>query len=261
MTIAERNFSLKEEIRAYWSERAADFDLSPAHRIEERYGVREWRRFLRKAFGLGRAGGLDGRHVLDIACGTGEISRVLTGLGAEVTGVDFSETMLARAREKLAGRGWTGIHADAEALFPLADGSFDFAVTRHLAWTLTDPAAAFAEWRRVLKPGGALLVIDGDWVTPHSRWWKARRWLALRLGAKPEARSKEDSAVFQSILRRLPYRAGLKADILRAELEAAGFTQFRELKVNHLYGRGMRGHGAAERLLLSSEYRFAIVAS
>ena len=42
-------------------------------------------------------------------------------------------------------------------------------VNRHLVWTLVDPKAAFAEWLRVLKPGGTLLIIDGDFVNSN-RW-------------------------------------------------------------------------------------------
>jgi ubiquinone/menaquinone biosynthesis C-methylase UbiE len=144
-----RNFTLKDEIRSHWSGRAAMFDLSASHRIEDRYSMPEWQRLVRSAFDLGPQETLVGQKILDIACGTGEISRVLTGLGGDVTAVDFSENMLALAQVKLEGQSWTGLLVDAEALHPLSDASFDFAVTRHLAWTLTDPIAAYREWRRV----------------------------------------------------------------------------------------------------------------
>lgn len=80
MNAPRPNFTLKGEIRDYWSDRAATFDESALHKIEDRHGMPEWHRLLRGALGLGSKGRLDGWQALDIACGTGEISRVLTGL-------------------------------------------------------------------------------------------------------------------------------------------------------------------------------------
>ena len=51
--------------------------------------------------------------------------------------------------------------ADAEHL-PFPPGSFDLAISRHLLWTLAHPEAAIDEWIRVLRPGGRLVVIDGQ---------------------------------------------------------------------------------------------------
>lgn len=159
MNVPSRNYTLKDEIRAYWSDRAAAFDQSASHTIEDRYGMPEWHRLVRTALDVGPVESLEGHRALDSACGTGEISRVLTSLHADVTAVDFSETMLEIARAKPDGQNWRDVLADAETLHSLADDCFDVAVTRHLAWSLTDPTIAYAEWRRVLKPGGRLLSV------------------------------------------------------------------------------------------------------
>lgn len=260
MTGLRPNFTLKDEIRAYWSERAAAFDDSASHRIENCYGLPEWRRFLRATLDLRDDEDMTGWRVLDIACGTGEISRVLTGLGAGVTAVDFSESMLAIAQAKLAGLRWQGIMADAEALYPLEAGSFDLAVTRHLAWTLTDPAAAYAEWRRVLRPDGRLVVVDGNWAGSHGGILRLRRWLADRLdpgGARPL----EDRTRHEEIRARLPYGAGLTCERLAADLQAAGFASVRQIPLHRLYGAGMRGVRLAERLRQTARHRFALLAS
>ena len=171
--------------------------------------------------------------MLDLACGTGEVSRALLGLGAEVTGIDFSEAMLGRARAKHAGQPWHGRLADAETLGGLPDASFDGAVTRHLVWTLTQPGTAFAAWLRVLKPGARLLVVDGDWVRDGLRGRLMRRAAAL-LGGAPVA-APADAAVHREILARVPYHDGLTRDRLIGDLVRAGFTDPRPHGVGAVY--------------------------
>lgn len=252
------NFSLKDEICDYWSDRAATFDLSASHRIENRHGLPEWQQLVRAACTLPPTEDLVGWKVLDIACGTGEISRVLTSLGASVTGLDFSETMLGLARQKLAGADWLPVLSDAEAMVQLEDASFDLAVTRHLAWTLTHPQDAYAEWLRVLKPGGRLLVVDGNFRAPKSPWQRLRNLLANWLSGRQPPQGDRDR--HEAILDRLPYHDGLNAERLTNELERVGFEVVGSLPVRRLYGRGMRGYGLAERLRQSAANRFALVA-
>ena len=163
-------------------------------------------------------------HVLELASGTGEVTRVLRALGHQVMGLDFSEAMIARARAKHQG--------DYNARFVLADaensmepdGAYDAVVCRHLVWTLTDPEAALRDWFRILKPGGRLVVFDGNFVTPPWSGRVARRPLAWleALGAAP----RRDPALMQehaSILSCLPFRDGLDFETLRPLAETAGF--------------------------------------
>jgi ubiquinone/menaquinone biosynthesis C-methylase UbiE len=252
------NFDLKEEIRAYWSSRAPTFDDSASHRIEDTFGKPEWHKFLRKAAGLIPPADLTGIKALDFACGTGEISRMLCSLGADVTGLDFSEAMLEIARAKLKEERWTPLLCDAEHLVGVPDENYDFAITRHLAWTLTDPEAAFAEWFRVLKPGGRLLINDGDWTRPFSRTHRFKRILAHWMSPDVQ-RTYEDRATDAAIRSRLPYNNGLTSENLRKDIAAAGFRFVEELDVSPLYGRGMRAWPVATRLRQSSENRFAMV--
>ncbi|MEM1398514.1 MAG: methyltransferase domain-containing protein [Pseudomonadota bacterium] len=257
---ATPNFDLKEEIRQYWSDRAETFDDSPSHRIEDTIGLVEWRLFLRQVFKIPAEETLHGKHVLDIDCGTGEISRVLCSIGAEVTGLDFSDAMHARARQKLASENWKPLLCDAERLGGVPDDTFDYAITRHLAWTLTDPMAAFAEWVRVLKPGGSLVVIDGDWARPLSFQFRLRRWIADMMSPARKT-SADDKAKHSSILSRLPYSSGLTVETLSTALTEAGFQTPREVSVHRLYNNGMRALPLHERLRQSSENRFALVAT
>ena len=248
------NHTIKDDIRLYWSKRAVTFDQTAGHRIEDAMEAPAWQALFRRAFG-----DLTGRKVLDLACGTGEISRMLLALGAEVTGVDFAEPMLDRAAIKHRGRAFRAQLADVEDLRLEADASYDAIVTRHLVWTLVDPEAAFREWMRVLKPGGRLLVIDGDWVrTPLLG--KLMRHLADGIGPRVGMHGKDaDPAEHVRLLSQVHYRDGLTAERLFADLAAAGFDHQESLPVARLYLLAMRHAPLADWLRLNAPRRFAIL--
>ncbi len=247
------NHSLKEDIRLYWSKRAITFDQSPGHRIEDEVEAPAWQALITRAFG-----DLAGRQVLDLACGTGEISRMLLAMGADVTGVDFAEPMLERARAKHRGRAFRARLGDVEDLRLEADASYDAIVTRHLVWTLVDPDIAFREWRRVLKPGGRLLIVDGDWVnTPFLG--KLMRAVADRIAPQTGMPADgADAAEHARLLAQVRYREGLTSDRLMTDLAAAGFDQARSLPVARLYLTAMRHAPIADWLRLNAARRFAI---
>ena len=106
----------------------------------------------------------DDIEALDLGCGTGFMSMILLDAGCSVTGIDFSQDMLALARENLARKGYeaTFLHMRAQQLdFP--DGSFDFIVSRNVTWTLEDVDEVYAEVWRVLKDGGVFLNLDANY--------------------------------------------------------------------------------------------------
>jgi SAM-dependent methyltransferase len=151
---------VKALVAAHWSRRAAHFDEDFGHSIGSPEERAAWDRVLELV--LPKGGPID---ALDIGCGTGFLSLEFAARGHRVTGVDFSPAMLEKAQVKAAAGG-AAIRfeeADAEAL-PFASASFDLAASRHLLWTLPHPEAAIAEWLRILRPGGRLLVVDGQAV-------------------------------------------------------------------------------------------------
>jgi demethylmenaquinone methyltransferase/2-methoxy-6-polyprenyl-1,4-benzoquinol methylase len=98
-----------------------------------------------------------GDRVLDACCGTGDLALADLKAGARVTGLDFSERMLERARAKSSEVEW--LQGDALAL-PFADGTFDGATVGFGARNLDDLEAGLRELRRVLRPGGRLGILE-----------------------------------------------------------------------------------------------------
>ena len=121
---------------------------------------------------LRRAGLAPGQRFLDVAVGTGlvaaEAVRVL-GDPRAVTGLDLSEGMLAEARRQLGG-GVRLVQGRAEAL-PVADRSVDFVSMGYALRHVADLGVAFREYRRVLRPGGRLLLLEIG--RPEGRWAQA----------------------------------------------------------------------------------------
>jgi len=214
------NYTLKEDIRDYWSRRSLTFDLAFGHRIPPGPELEAWGDAVTRALGDRPL------SVLELACGTGEVSNVLMSRGHRVTALDFSEAMLSVARAKHAGRDQVHfILADAENTME-PDGLYDAIVCRHLVWTLTRPEEAFADWFRVLKPGGRLLVFDGDWAKPTHLGRLAGMTIKIIDRLKGED-PHYDGAMgdrHRSIMSRLPFGHGLTAGELAALLRRTGFV-------------------------------------
>ena len=111
---------------------------------------------------LARAAPRPGERMLDLACATGGVARLVAARdapGGVVTGLDLSPAMLAVARARAAAEGvvvaW--VRGDAAAL-PYADGAFDLALCQQGLQFFPDRPAALRELRRVLAPGGRALL-------------------------------------------------------------------------------------------------------
>ncbi|MEZ6005772.1 MAG: bifunctional demethylmenaquinone methyltransferase/2-methoxy-6-polyprenyl-1,4-benzoquinol methylase UbiE [Planctomycetota bacterium] len=109
---------------------------------------------------LREAGELRGARVLDLCCGTGDLSRLFAQAGATVIGADFTFAMVQRAPAKLTpGGDWLFVQGDAMAL-PVPDASMDVVSVAFGIRNVADAERCLAEMLRVLKPGGRALVLE-----------------------------------------------------------------------------------------------------
>ena len=195
----------------------------------EKLLVRRWRRRLYAAASAAARAGVAGAEpipggprVLEIGAGTGA-GFAFYAPGTQVAAIEPSIVMAARARIRavsLRGASRNGhlpvvvtvVGSYAEKL-PFSDGSFDSAIATLTLCSVTDPAAAFAEVRRVLRPGGRLFMLEHV----HNTWQPARRLQSLAAPA----------------WRRLAWGCRLDQDTVGL-LKAAGFTV--ERRRDHLLG-------------------------
>ncbi len=107
----------------------------------------------------GYFGPLDGSHVLDIGCGMGGKTVAYSEAGARVVGVDIMPSNVAQASRYALSKGARALFVtgDVETL-PFADSRFDLVIANDSLEHFSDPASAFSELSRVLRPGGGLFL-------------------------------------------------------------------------------------------------------
>ena len=156
--------TILDENKRYWTGRAAGY--SEVNRLELSTGQRKkWKDFLSeelsRQFPHVEPAEL---RVLEAGTGPGFFAILLCELGCDLTAIDLTSAMLAEAKKNagpLADK-IRFLEMNAEDL-TFADRSFDVVVSRNLTWNLPHPDRAYAEWARVLKPGGLILNFDANW--------------------------------------------------------------------------------------------------
>jgi demethylmenaquinone methyltransferase/2-methoxy-6-polyprenyl-1,4-benzoquinol methylase len=160
-----------DRVRRMFGAIARRYDLN--NRLHSFGRDQAWRRC-----GVQLAGAGGGDNVLDVACGTGDLAEAFCRTRpASVTGLDFAEPMLELARAKASRRRRRGdeptpdyVGGDAMAL-PFEDGRFDVVSIAFGIRNVTRPDQALREFRRVLRPGGRLLILEfGEPALAPLRW-------------------------------------------------------------------------------------------
>ena len=160
--------ALGSTILAYWDERARTYSNGVRGELSDGRHC-AWQRALgRAASGSIVAASMERRtaRALDLGCGPGFFTVLLAEEGCEVDAVDMSSEMLDRARANAAAEvpeARVSFHQCDASNLPFQDESFDIVVSRNLTWLMRDPEGAYADWLRVLRPGGKLVVFDANW--------------------------------------------------------------------------------------------------
>ena len=143
-----------EKVRSMFASIAKAYDLN--NRLHSFGRDRAWRK---AAVRLAQVA--PGERVLDVACGTGELTSAFRDLtqAERVVGLDYTPEMLEVARAKRLKPGVEYMQGDAMML-PLPSAGFDVVSIAFGIRNVRDPAAAIAEFRRVLKPGGRLVILE-----------------------------------------------------------------------------------------------------
>ncbi len=142
----------KQFVRSYWNQ-AEDEKIYPDEALEK------WAEIYGQYLPDGKS--LD---ILDVGTGGGFVACALAKAGHRVTGVDLSDQRIRSAKKNAAAIGLDVRYLCTDAgELPFPDGTFDVVVCRNLVWTLYQPEETFAQWKRVLKPGGLILYVDANW--------------------------------------------------------------------------------------------------
>lgn len=146
-----------ENIRSYWNQRAEGYSAHNMDELEDQNRVRWVNTIMRYAPEGERL------KVLDIGCGPGFFSILMSQCGHDVTGVDYSDEMVAHARQNAATmrQNIAFQRMDAQNL-GFEDESFDLVISRNVMWCLEQPERAYREWLRVLRKNGRIVNFDGN---------------------------------------------------------------------------------------------------
>lgn len=217
-----------KNIEGSWNKSAEGYDYLIQKQLGSYRQVTSWSAILEKLIGR------PPKRVLEIGCGPGFLSILMSRLGHQVKAVDGSENMLSIARHNFEANG-VRVETQLEdgVLLPEEkEGSFDVIISRDVVWNLYEPDTAMARWKEVLRPGGKVIYFDGDYRYAYNNRRPLWKWFSKALQVvidydhpDREKNTKEEDNVF--LLLPLVRKARPAED--RDMLTRAGFVKIRIL--------------------------------
>jgi ubiquinone/menaquinone biosynthesis C-methylase UbiE len=148
----------QDSITSFWNQRAGEYSTQPRHGLLDQRETAAWLGALTPLLPPAPA------DVLDVGTGTGPMARIYALMGHRVIGLDLAPGMLAEASAYCSDLPNPPVFRLGDANAPSLEAeSVDAVTSRHVLWTLTDPSGALHNWRRLLRPGGRVLIIDALW--------------------------------------------------------------------------------------------------
>lgn len=191
-----------KELEEAWSKDSGGYDELIKKQLSNAQDVAYWSSQLKRIVGD------EPQKILDVGCGPGFLSILLTRLGHEVKAIDGSEGMVKCAAGNFAAEGVQIAveEEDAVRLPTETDESFDIIISRDVVWTLYAPEEAFCRWKEVLKPGGKVVIYDGNYRRDQHSWrislWKCFSQLLSAITEKKLPHTKahhDDKGVFAAL--------------------------------------------------------------
>jgi demethylmenaquinone methyltransferase/2-methoxy-6-polyprenyl-1,4-benzoquinol methylase len=201
---------------------AGSYDLN--NRLHSLGRDQAWRRAAVRLSGVG-----PGDHVLDVACGTGDLAEAFADARpASVTGVDFAEAMLDLARAKQSRRqrpraAPVPAYQLGDAMnLDFKDASFDVVSIAFGIRNVADPSTALAEFRRVLRPSGRLVILEFSRPSNPILRWVSDLYTMRLMPITATLLARDRSGAYRYLPRSV--ETFLDRQSMVAAMETAGFT-------------------------------------
>ncbi|BBB89446.1 MAG TPA: methyltransferase domain-containing protein [Methylomusa anaerophila] len=208
-------------ISQYWTDISSIYKKCVDAQFKNNRSIRLWENLLSNGIGEQPQ-----QKILDAGTGPGFCATLLAQKGHLLTAVDVAPGMVEIARDNfLKNKVFVNLYCgDVANLEREASGTFDAVVSRDVVWTLPSPQAAYNEWWRVLKPGGRLVVFDGNFLNNQYQLlrplWKKLSWILVLLSEK---RNPTVNGMPEEMICNLPYISVLRPPEDKKLLEAIGF--------------------------------------
>jgi ubiquinone/menaquinone biosynthesis C-methylase UbiE len=241
---------IKELVAHKWDLASETFDTHVGHGIQSEKERDAWKRTFREVF---QGNGL---KILDVGCGTGELSLLFSEMGHEVTGIDISRKMIEIAKIKAKAFEANIIFEEGDAENPGYNASsFDIIFNRHLLWTLPNPKTAVENWRKVLKKGGMVVIIDGVWDNGslRSRFRMTASDLLTLFIERKDPR-KGHGRYSKELKASLPNFGGAPLEKVKEYLSSTGFEKIQTFDLKDVREAQKEGMPLSERIVRSYQY-------